>query len=310
MVQEVLWALPLVLDRLSLVPQAVVSGLLTGMSYALVAAGLALIWGVVDIVNFAHGEYMMIAMFVTIYMTNTLGFDPLFALPVNVVFLFVLGYLTYKFIIAKVMDAPMLAQIFATFGLVLIIRYGMLFLVGSETKSVDQFIFSGSSVLFAGDTFGEISLIIGHSALATAVISVLSLGVLFLFMNRTKTGKAIRATSQDWEAARVMGIDPDRVNAITWGVGLAMTGIAGTMVSTFFPVQAELTPVTWTLIAFASVALGGFGSVLGAVFGGIGIALVERLGTVLLNPSYKELYVFVVFIVALLLRSEGYLGSD
>lgn len=302
--------MPLFIERLPLIPQAVVEGLLTGMSYALVAAGLALIWGVVDIVNFAHGEYMMIAMFVTIYMTNTLGFDPLVALPINAVLLFVLGYLTYKFIIAKVMDAPMLAQIFATFGLVLIIRYGMLFLMGSQTRTIDKFIFTGSSVLFAGDTFGAVNLIVGHSELATAVVSVLSLGMLFLFMNRTKTGKAIRATSQDWEAARVMGIDPDRVNAITWGVGLGMTGIAGTMVSTFFPVQAELTPVTWTLIAFASVALGGFGSVVGAVFGGIGIALVEKLGTVLLNPSYKELYVFVVFIVALLLRSEGYLGGD
>lgn len=310
MAYEALGTVPLFLDNLSLVPQAVVEGLLAGMAYALVAAGLALIWGVVDIVNFAHGEYMMIAMFMTIYVTNSLGYDPLFALPINVIFLFVLGYLTYKVIIAKVMDAPMLAQIFATFGLVLIIRYGMLFLVGSETQTIDKFMFSDVSVFFAGDTFGSISLIVGHSELATAVVSVLSLGTLFLFMNRTKTGKAIRATSQDWEAARVMGIDPDRVNAITWGVGLAMTGIAGTMVSTFFPVQAELTPITWTLIAFASVALGGFGSVLGAVFGGVGIALVEKLGTILLNPSYKEMYVFVVFIIALLLRSEGYIGGD
>lgn len=310
MAYEALGTVPLFLDNLPLVPQAVVEGLLAGMAYALVAAGLALIWGVVDIVNFAHGEYMMIAMFVTIYVTNSLGYDPLFALPINVIFLFVLGYLTYKVIIAKVMDAPMLAQIFATFGLVLIIRYGMLFLVGSETQTIDKFLFNGVSVFFAGDTFGSISLIVGHSELATAVVSVLSLGTLFLFMNRTKTGKAIRATSQDWEAARVMGIDPDRVNAITWGVGLAMTGIAGTMVSTFFPVQAELTPITWTLIAFASVALGGFGSVLGAVFGGVGIALVEKLGTILLNPSYKEMYVFVVFIIALLLRSEGYIGGD
>lgn len=309
MVHELLGTMPLFLGKLPLLPQAIVEGILTGMAYALVAAGLALIWGVVDIVNFAHGEYMMIAMFVTIYMTNTFGFDPLFSLPVNILFLFVLGYLTYKFIIAKVMDAPMLAQIFATFGLVLIIRYGMLFLVGSETRTVDEFVFSGSWVLFSGDTFGERTLIIGHSALATAVVSVLSLGVLFLFMNRTKTGKAIRATSQDWEAARVMGIDPDRVNAITWGVGLALTGIAGTMVATFFPVQAELTPITWTLIAFASVALGGFGSVFGAVLGGLGIGLVEKLGTILLNPSYKELYVFVVFIGALLVRSE-YLGGD
>lgn len=106
----------------------------------------------------------------------------------------------------------------------------------------------------------------------------------------------------------MMGIDPDRVNAITWGVGIAAVGVAGTMVATFFPTQPELTPTTWTLIAFAAVALGGFGSVLGAVLGGVGISLVEHLGATLLNPSYKELYVFVVFIAALLLRGEDLLG--
>lgn len=303
MTYEALETVPLLLDSMNLLPQAIISGLLTGMVYALVAAGLALIWGVVDIVNFAHGEYMMVAMFVTVTMTNELGLDPLVSIPVNAVFLFVLGYLTYKFIIAKVMDAPMLAQIFATFGLVLIIRYGMLFIVGPSSRTVDRFVFDGSSLLF-GRFF------VSNPAIASAVVSVLTLGLLFLFLNRTKTGKAIRATSQDWEAARVMGIDPDRVNAITWGVGLAVTGVAGSMVATYFPVHPELTPTAWTIIAFAAVALGGFGSVLGAVFGGIGIGLAEHIGTTLLNPSYQEMYVFIVFIVALVLRSQNVLGAE
>jgi branched-chain amino acid transport system permease protein len=303
MVNEALETVPLILDNVGLLPQAVLSGLLTGMVYALVAAGLALIWGVVDIVNFAHGEYMMVAMFVTLTTTNELGFDPLVSIPVNAVFLFVLGYLTYRFIIAKVMDAPMLAQIFATFGLVLIIRYGMLFIVGPSTQTVDTFVFDGSTILF-GKYF------VSHPTVVTAVVSAFTLGLLFLFMRETKMGKAIRATSQDWEAARVMGINPDRVNAITWGIGLSVTGIAGSMVATFFPIHPELTPTTWTLIAFASVALGGFGSVLGAVFGGIGISLAEHVGATLLDPSYKEMYVFIVFIVALILRSQNVLGAE
>ena len=303
MASEALNTIPLITNNINLLPQAIISGLLTGMVYALVAAGLALIWGVVDIINFAHGEYMMVAMYVTLTMTNQLGFDPLFSIPVNTVFLFVLGYLTYKFIIAKVMEAPMLAQIFATFGLVLIIRYGMLFIVGPSTTSVETFMFHGSTLFFD-------RIFVSHPTVVTAIVSAITLGALFLFMNRTKTGKAIRATSQDWEAARVMGIDPDRVNAITWGIGLAVTGVAGSMVATFFPVQPELTPTTWTLIAFASVALGGFGSVLGAVFGGIGISLAEKIGTTLLNPSYKEMYVFIMFILALLLRNRDILGTD
>jgi len=303
MIHEGLSTVPLITDNINLLPQAIVSGLLTGMVYALVAAGLALIWGVVDIVNFAHGEYMMVAMYVTLTTTNQFGYDPLFSIPLNAAFLFVLGYLTYKFIIAKVMEAPMLAQIFATFGLVLVIRYGMLFIVGPTTTTVDSFMFDGSTVFFD-------RIFVSHPTVVTAVVSAITLGALFLFMNRTKTGKAIRATSQDWEAARVMGINPDRVNAITWGIGLAVTGVAGSMVATFFPIHPELTPTTWTLIAFASVALGGFGSVLGAVFGGIGISLAEKIGTTLLNPSYKEMYVFIVFIIALLLRNRDILESD
>lgn len=271
-----------------------------GMAYALVAAGLALIWGVVDIVNFAHGEYMLIAMYVTIIGANDFGVDPIFLVPLNAVVLFVAGYATYRFIISRVMDAPMLAQIFATFGILLVVRFGALYLAGPYTESIEVFMFSGNS------TIGGIT--VSHPQLATAVVSVLVLGLLFVFMRRTKMGKAIRAVSQDWEAARVMGIDPDRVNALTWGIGIAAVGVAGTMVATFFPTQPELTPTTWTLIAFASVALGGFGSVLGAVFGGLGISLVEHLGATLLNPSYKELYVFVVFVAALLYRAEGGLG--
>lgn len=290
---------PLFLDQLGLLPQSIVNALILGMSYALVAAGLALIWGVVDIVNFAHGEYMLIAMYVTLFTSNNFGVDPLFIIPLNAVLLFIAGYLTYRGIISRVMEAPMLAQIFATFGILLIIRYGALYLAGPYTVSIDEFMFSGHTTI-AGIT-------ISYPETVTAIISVITLSLLFLFMKRTKTGKAIRATSQDWEAARVMGINPDRVNAITWGIGLSIVGVAGTMVATFFPTQPELTPTTWTLIAFASVALGGFGNVLGAAIGGVGISLVEHVGATLLNPSYKELYVFVVFIGALLLRGRDYL---
>jgi branched-chain amino acid transport system permease protein len=291
---------PLVVDSLSLVPQALVTAILFGMIFALVAAGLALIWGVADIVNFAHGEYMLIAMYVTLFVSNNYGVDPLVMLPFNAVLLFVLGYATYHVVISKVMDAPMLAQIFATFALLLIIRYGILFLAGPYTVSVDSFVFEGHTRI-AG-------VVVSYPEAATALVSTAALAVLFVFLKRTKTGKAIRATAQDPEVARVMGIDTDRVLAVTWGVGLAAAGVAGTMVTTFQPVQPELTPTTWTLIAFASVALGGFGNVLGAVAGGVVIAVVEHVGAVLLDPSFKELYVFVVFIGVLVLKPEGILN--
>lgn len=289
-------------ERLSLLPQAVFTGLLMGLIYALVAVGLALIWGVADIVNFAYGEYMLIGMYVTLLSANGYGIDPLFVIPLNIVLLFVAGYVTYKLVIIRVMDAPMLSQIFVTFGLLLIIRFGLLFLAGPNTQTVngEAFVFDGSVTVFGLD--------VGLPQLATGVVSVVTLAIFFLFLNRTKTGKGIRATAQDPQAARVMGIDPDYMNALTWGIGTATVGVAGTMVATFFPIQPELTPTTWTLFAFASVALGGFGNVLGAVAGGIVIGLVEQVGSILLDPSFKELYVFLVFIAVLLYKPEGILN--
>jgi branched-chain amino acid transport system permease protein len=287
--------------RIGLIPQAALTALVFGFIYALVAAGLALIWGVADIVNFAHGEYMLIAMYVTAFIASAAGGGtPLLLVPVNAVLLFVLGYATYRLIISKVMDAPMLAQIFATFALVLIIRYAALFVAGPYTVSIDNYLFDGQTRLFG--------VAVSHPEVFTALVSVAALGVLFAFLRSTRTGKAIRATAQDREVAKVMGIDTDHIFGLTWGIGLAAVGVAGTLVATFSPIHPELTPTSWTLIAFASVALGGFGSVLGAVAGGIVIAFVENLGAVLLNPSYKELYVFVVFIGVLLFKPEGILN--
>lgn len=290
----------MVLSNLSLVPQALVTALIFGMIYALVAAGLALIWGVADIVNFAHGEYLLIAMYVTLFTSNNFGVDPMFLIPLNGVLLFVLGYATYRIVISKVIEAPMLAQIFATFALLLIIRYGALFIAGPYTVNVEEFMFEGHTTV-AG-------IVVSYPELITAIVSAISLLALFAFLKRTKTGKAIRATSQDWEVAQVMGIDTDRVLAITWGIGLAAVGVAGTLLATFQPIHPELTPTNWTLIAFASVALGGFGSVIGAVAGGVVIAVVEHVGAVLLNPSFKELYVFLVFIGVLVFKPEGILN--
>lgn len=289
-----------VIDRLSLAPQAILSGLIMGMVFALVAAGLAVIWGVVDIVNFAHGEYMLIAMYFTLVASNTFAIDPLLMVPVNLVLLFGIGYLTYKLVISRVMDAPMLAQIFATFGLLLVIRFGLLAIAGPHTESIDNFVFTGYWRPF-GYT-------ISIPQLVTAIVSAITLVVLFAFMKFTKTGMAIRATAQDREAAKAMGIDPEYVYGVCWGIGIAAAGVAGTLVATFHPIQPELTPTTWTLIAFASVALGGFGSVLGAVAGGVVIGLVEHVGAVLLDPSYRMLYVFLVFIGALILKPEGILN--
>lgn len=278
----------------SLLPQATVDALLLGMVYALVAVGLALIWGVADIVNFAYGAYLTFAMLVTAFISATFGVDPLLLLPFNTVLMFGAGYATHVFVTAKVMDSSMESQIYVTFGLFVFLQFAMLVVAGPETVSVEEFALSGTRQI--GGIFVSIP------KLATAITSVLTIVALFVLLKRTKTGKGIRATAQDEEVARVMGIDTHRMYAITWGLGTATLGVAGTLLVTFVPAQPEVTPLNWTLVAFTAVALGGFGNVLAAALGGLVIAFVEQFGVRLLDPSFKQIYIFSVFLAALLIR--------
>ena len=280
--------------------QALISGIIFGMVFGLVAAGLALIWGVADIVNFAHGEYMMIAMYVTILVSNGYGVDPLILVPINTVLLFICGILTYKLVIKKVMGGPLLGQFFVTFAILLILRYSLFFLFGPTARSVDEFVFSGSM------SVGGI--VFSYPRVVAAAASLLAVGLLYLFLTRTNTGLAIRAVEQDREVSTVMGVDTDRTLAITWGVGLAAVGLAGTLVVTFDPVQPTATPTTWTVIAFAAVALGGFGRIYAAVVGGVIIGIVEHVFPILFNPSFTEVYIFLVFMLVLIIKPEGILN--
>jgi branched-chain amino acid transport system permease protein len=284
----------------SLLPNAIVDGLLIGLTYGLVAAGLALIWGVMDIVNFAHGEHMLIAMYITLLTTAEFNVDPLLLLPVNIVVMFAIGYATYALIIKRVMDGPILGQVLCTFGLLLVIRYGIMYVAGPTTRTIDSFVFAGSTTVFG--------ISVSYPRVLTALVSIITIAALYYILEETKTGKGIRATAQDKQAAQVLGIETDRVYATAWGIGLAAAGVAGTMVATFFPVQPEATPVVWTISSFAAVALGGLGGVIGPVVGGVVIGLVENIGATMLDSSYRQLYVYVALIGALLYRREGVLN--
>lgn len=278
-----------------MIGQMAVDAILMGMLYAIVAIGLALIWGVADIVNFAHGGYLLIAMLSTVYLTTWLNVDPLLLLPFNTALLFVLGYLSYKYLISKVMSATMLSQILLTFGLLLVIQHGAFVLVGPSARRVDEYVFSGSMTV-QGLTVSQPQVVAGIGCLLT-------LAMLGGFLKYSRTGKAIRATAQNWDAARVVGIDPDYVFGVTWGIGIATVGIAGTFLATIHPVQVEVIPLNWTLIAFAGVALGGFGNIIAAGLGGLGISFVEQSGIRWLDSSYRELYIFAVFLLAILART-------
>ena len=199
-----------------IVAQSLVSGLLMGFVYALIAAGLSLIFGLMEIVNFAHGEFLMLAMFATFWAWSLGHLDPLVTLPGAAALLFVVGVLVYKGIISRILGAPMLAQVFATFGLAVFLRSGAQFLWTPDFRLVQNPWVSGRLSLFG--------LFIGTPQLTAALAALAAFALLYGFITRTETGLALQATAQDRQAAALMGIDTERMFALGWGLGAACVG--------------------------------------------------------------------------------------
>jgi branched-chain amino acid transport system permease protein len=279
--------------------QAVVSGLLMGLIYALVAVGLSLIFGLMEIVNFAHGEFLMLSMFAAFWLWALAGLDPLLSLPIVTLLLGCVGLLVHYGIVRHILKAPMLAQVCATFGLAVALRATAQFLWSPDFRTIANPWISGR--MQVGSTF------IGQPQLAAGGICLLAFLGLWLFVTRTETGLALQATAQDRQAASVMGIQTDRMSALGWAVGLGCVGVAGTMLSTFYYVFPDV-GVNFALLAFVAVALGGFGSIIGSLVAGVLIGIVESLGGLLIDPSFKTLIVFGLYLAVVLVRPTGLFG--
>ncbi len=279
--------------------QAVVSGLLLGLIYSLVAVGLTLIWGVMDIVNFAHGDFLMLGMYTSYVLYTSLGIDPLLSIPVAGGFLFVVGVVTYRMIIRRIMHAPMRVQIFTTFGMMIFLRYVIFFFFKPDYRSIGNTVLSGN-VKFLG-------VYVGIPETVAALGAFLTTGVIYWIINHTKIGGAITATSENRVAAQLMGIDPDRIFSLSWGIGGAAAGIAGALLSNFFYIFPEVGGV-FGLTAFVVVCFGGFGNIHGAFIAGLIVGLIESLGGYIAPPEYKHLFVYSLFIFLLWLRPRGLLG--
>ncbi len=280
--------------------QSVISGILMGFVYALIAAGLSLIFGLMEIVNFAHGEFLMLAMFGAFWGWALWSVDPLLSLPLTTLALFVLGVLTYKGIIRWILGGPMLAQIFATFGLAIFLR------------SVAQFVFGVDFRLIQNPWVqGRISLgglFIGLPQLTASVAAVAAFAGLYWFLRRTETGLALQATAQDRQAASLMGINTERMFALGWGIGSACVGVAGSLLAIFFYVFPEV-GATFALLAYVTVALGGFGNVPATLLAGVIVGLVEVLGGLLIAPALKYAIVFLLYLIVVLVRPQGLFGK-
>lgn len=280
--------------------QILVNGLMTGFVYALVAVGLTLTWGVMDVINFSHGEFLLWGMYVAFGMWSLLSVDPLFALPICALLIFILGVLTYFGIIKRVLNAPGLTALLATFGLSMILKNLAQFFFTANYKNV-------TNTIFGNDTFQIAGLYIRHDYLAAAVGSLLLTILVMLFINKTKTGVAIKATSINRQTAQLMGINTDKIFAITFGLSGACVGAAAALMVSFTPITPNSCTL-YSILAFVIVALGGFGNIKGALFAGLIVGVVEALGGYLLDTTFKYAIVFAVYLIVMQIRPKGLFG--
>ena len=281
--------------------QTLLSGVLMGLIFSLVAVGLTLIWGIMDIVNFAHGDFLMSGMYISYWMYALWRVDPLLSLPVSAVLLFAMGVIVYRLVIRRILGAPMLIQIFATFGIMILLRYLAFYFFKPNYRSIQQTLLSGNIDL------GGVYLAIPQ--LAAAVGAFLTTGAVYVLIHKTRVGGALQATAEDREAAALMGIDTDRMFTLAWGIGAATAGIAGSLLATFFYIFPEVGGI-FGLIAFVAVTLGGFGNVAGAFVAGILIGVVEAMAGYLFDPALKTVFVYVLFLGVLFFRPQGLLGVE
>ena len=279
--------------------QQLVNGLLIGFMYALIAIGLTLIWGVMNIVNFAHGDFLMLGMFTSFWLYTLYGLDPILSIPFCTALLFVIGVLIYRFVVSKVMSGPMLAQLVVTFGVSIFISNLAVYLWTPDFRLISKPLLSGTWVI------GEVQLSIPKTVASIGSV-IVSLFV-FLFLKKAKTGKAILATEMDREAALLMGVNTERINSFSFGMGAALVGIAGAFLSTYYYIYPQVGG-TFGLIAFCVVALGGFGSIEGAFIAGILVGLAQTLGGFFFDPAYKYAIVFMIYLITVWIRPQGLLG--
>jgi branched-chain amino acid transport system permease protein len=295
---------------------SIVAGLLLGMVLAMVALGLTIIFGVMDIVNFAHGEFLMIGMYTGLLTAQATGIDPLLTLPFAALVGFLLGVVCYVGFVRFLLRGPMIAQLLGTFGLMLLLRNLALMIFGSEDRALHHGILVGKSFDIG------MGVILPATKLAAAALSVVSFWGVWWLMHRTKIGNALRATALNAQGARYMGIPTERMNALAWGIGGATVCIAGALIVNFWSVSPFI-GLLFTMIAFAIVALGGFGSVPGAFFAGIVVGLIMEIPgfwdfiTYTFNidwmanvpmTSFKYMWVYLAYFLIMVIRPRGLFG--
>jgi branched-chain amino acid transport system permease protein len=280
--------------------QVIVGGLLLGAVYALFSSGLTLVWGMMNIVNFAHGDFVMLGMYVAFVVYTLLGAGPLLGAPLAMLVLATVGVVVYFGLIRDIMKGPMLAQILGTFGLALLLRYSVFWWFGANFLSLPENI--------VGGTFEILGLRLQASRLLAGAVALLVTLGLHLLLTRTSLGSKMLAVAEDSTAAQLMGIRPDTMQAIAWAIAAGATGLAGALIATFFYIVPTVGE-TLGIVAFVTVSLGGFGSVPGALMAGLLIGVIESLSAYWIGAVYKDMVVYSLFLGFLWFRPQGLMGK-
>jgi len=281
--------------------QILVSGLLAGGVYALIAMGLTLIFGVMRIINFAHGDFIMVAMYVAFGLNVTWHLDPYVSILILIPMFFVIGVALYRAVLHPLVSrgAPHSSQALATLGVSILLVNGALIVASGQSRVIDTS-YSASSI-----QIGSIAVSISRlMAFGTAVVAS---ALLFALLRYTTVGLAIRAAAQDRRAAELVGIPTDRIQALAFGLGTACTGIAGAILIPFFYVNPSI-GLDLGLVAYVVVVLGGLGSMTGAFVGGLIIGVVEQATGYFISPSLSQVTYLLLFVAILLLRPQGLFG--
>lgn len=276
-----------------------VSGILTGLVYGLMALGLSVIFGVVRVVNFAHGEMMTVAMYLAVVCFSAFGLDPMIMLIPIAAVLFVLGYLLQKGVINAFVTGPESTQFLLMIAIAIIIVNVLLIIFGPDARGVQT--------SYAYDSFAVGPLLIDATKAYAAGASIVVAAALYAFFRFTLIGTAIRAAADNHTGALVVGLNVQHLYAVTFGLGAACVGAAGTMLILLIDVTPALGPA-YTLLAFIIVITGGLGSMPGALLGGVLIGLTEAMAGLVFTPSAKSMFGFGILVLVLLFRPQGILG--
>jgi branched-chain amino acid transport system permease protein len=283
----------------SLVLEVLLQGVLTGLVYGLMALGLSVIFGVVRVVNFAHGEFAVVAMYATFVAFHGLGIDPIIALVPIAALFFGIGYALQKYLVTYFIRRPDYEQFILLVGLAIVMVNGMLMLFGPDARHVE--------LPYSFDSWMLVSVLIDKVRVYAASAALVVAACLFAFFRFTETGVAIRACADNLTGAAVVGFNVERLYALTFGIGLACVGAAGTLLMTVSDATPVLAP-SFTLLAFTIVIIGGLGSMLGALLGGVVIGTAEALASIVVAPSMKSMVSFALLVVILALRPQGLMG--